>query len=143
MGVYSPLSWAYTTMTEDVALGSGMCNCFAIRAAARHVTQFYDHFLAQSGLRTTPFSILARLKRGASVMINSLARAMVMDRTPFGRNILPLERDGLIRLEAAASDRRAKVLHLTRLGEQRLKRARHAWTKAQDCFEGDLGPGRA
>src|SRR5262249_6646064 len=30
-----------------------------------------------------------------------------------GRNILPLERDGLIRIEAMPSDRRAKELHLT------------------------------
>jgi cysteine synthase len=31
-----------------------------------------------------------------------------MDRTTLGRNILPLERDGLIRVEATASDRRVK-----------------------------------
>ena len=29
--------------------------------------------------------------------INSLAAELVMDRTTLGRNILPLERDGLIR----------------------------------------------
>src|SRR6516165_8800471 len=34
------------------------CNCFAVRSAARHVTQFYDQFLAPSGLRTTQFAIL-------------------------------------------------------------------------------------
>ena len=39
------------------------CNCFAVRSAARHVTQFYDKFLAPSGLRATQFAILARLKR--------------------------------------------------------------------------------
>jgi len=36
-----------------------------------------------------------------------------MDRTTLGRNVLPLERDGLIRIEASAADRRAKELHLT------------------------------
>jgi DNA-binding MarR family transcriptional regulator len=73
------------------------CNCFAVRAAARHVTQFYDQVLAPAGLRVTQFSILARLKRLGPLTINTLARDMVMDRTTLGRNILPLERDGLIR----------------------------------------------
>jgi hypothetical protein len=34
------------------------CNCFAVRAAARHVSQSYDQFLASTGLRVTQFSIL-------------------------------------------------------------------------------------
>jgi len=31
------------------------CNCLALRQAARHVTQFYDQYLASTGLRTTSF----------------------------------------------------------------------------------------
>ena len=36
------------------------CNCLAMRQAARHVTQFYDQFLAPSGLRATQYSILSQ-----------------------------------------------------------------------------------
>jgi DNA-binding MarR family transcriptional regulator len=119
------------------------CNCFAVRSAARHVTQFYDQFLAQSGLRTTQFGILATLKRLGPLTINVLAKDMVMDRTTLGRNILPLERDGLIRIEATPSDRRAKELHLTRAGEKRLQAARKGWAEAQARFETTYGPKRA
>src|SRR5438128_11201560 len=49
-----------------------VCNCFAVRAAARHVTQSYDQFLAPSGLRTTQYSILTRLKRKGPLTINAL-----------------------------------------------------------------------
>src|SRR5579875_2528229 len=72
------------------------CNCLAVRQAARHITQFYDELLAPSGLRTTQFSILAKLRRFGPITINALARDLVMDRTTLGRNILPLEREGLI-----------------------------------------------
>jgi DNA-binding MarR family transcriptional regulator len=86
---------------EDVAMpmvtSPEECNCFAVRAAARHVTQFYDQVLAPAGLRVTQFSILSNLKRLGPLTINALARETVMDRTTLGRNILPLERDGLIR----------------------------------------------
>ena len=119
------------------------CNCFAVRSAARHVTQFYDQFLAPSGLRTTQFAILARLKRLGPLTINVLASDMVMDRTTLGRNILPLERDGLIKIEAAASDRRAKELHLTKGGEKRLQAAHKGWAAAQAKFESTFGPKRA
>jgi DNA-binding MarR family transcriptional regulator len=119
------------------------CNCLAVRQAARHVTQFYDRHLASSGLRTTQFSILAKLKRQGPMTINVLAADIVMDRTTLGRNILPLERDGLIRIEPAPSDRRAKELHLTKAGEKRLQAAIKGWSQAQAWFESTFGSTRA
>ena len=119
------------------------CNCFAMRAAARHLSQSYDRFLASSGLRTTQFSILARLKRRGPLTINALAEDMVMDRTTLGRNILPLERDGLISIEPTASDRRAKELRLTKAGEKRLQAALKRWSQAQARFETVFGAERA
>src|SRR5712664_1013757 len=115
------------------------CNCFAVRAAARRVSQCYDRFLAPTDLRTTQYSILARLKRKGPLTINALAEAMVMDRTTLGRNILPLQRDGLITIKSAASDRRAKELRLTKAGEKRQERALQGWLQAQARFETTFG----
>jgi DNA-binding MarR family transcriptional regulator len=119
------------------------CNCFAIRAAARYVTQFYDQAIAPTGLRTTQFSILSKLKRMGPLTINALAEDMVMDRTTLGRNILPLQRKGLIRIAPVASDRRAKELRLTKVGEKRLGAARKRWSVAQARFEASFGAMRA
>ena len=91
-------------MSADVSLGPDDCNCLAVRQAGRHITQFYDQFLALSGLRTTQFSILAKLRRLGPMTINTLAADLVMDRTTLGRNILPLERDGLITAEKGSRD---------------------------------------
>jgi DNA-binding MarR family transcriptional regulator len=118
------------------------CNCFAVRAAARHVTQFYDHFLAPTGLRTSQFTILAKLQRKGPLTISELAEDMVMDRTTLSRNILPLERDDLISIEPAASDRRAKALHLSRAGERRLLAATKVWSQAQARFATVFGAKR-
>jgi DNA-binding MarR family transcriptional regulator len=119
------------------------CNCFALRSAARHVSQFYDQFLAPVGLRGTQFSILAKLKRLGPMTINALADEMVMDRTTLGRNVLPLERDGLISIAPSAADRRAKELRLTKAGEKRLQQALTAWSHAQQRFETSFGVNRA
>jgi len=120
------------------------CNCFVVRSAARHVTQLYDQFLAPVGLHVTQFSILAKLnKRLGPMTINALAKEMVMDRTTLGRNVQPLERDGLIKIEASATDGRAKELHLTKAGEKRLQAGREAWVHAQARFEDRFGVKRA
>jgi len=130
-------------MPRDVQLGPEDCNCYAVRAAARHVTQAYDQFLAPTGLRTTQFSILAKLKRKGPLTINALAEDMVMDRTTLGRNILPLDRDGLIRIQPSATDGRAKELLLTKAGEQRFQAALKTWSAAQARFEKEYGARRA
>ena len=119
------------------------CNCLAVRQAARHITQFYDQFLAPAGLRTTQFSILAKLKRIGPMTINALARDLVMDRTTLGRNILPLEREGLIAVVPGRIDRRSKELHLTDAGAARLRTARSGWTEAQTQFDATFGGRRA
>ena len=130
-------------MPTDPVVSLTECNCLALRQAARHVTQFYDQHLAPAGLRTTQFSILAKLKRLGPLTINALARELVMDRTTLGRNILPLERDGLIAIEDGASDRRSKELHLTKAGSERLRAARKLWREAQTNFEKAFGAERA
>jgi DNA-binding MarR family transcriptional regulator len=129
-------------VTPDTRTRTQDCICLAVRQAARHVTQSYDQFLAPAGLRTTQFSILAKLKRKGPMTINALAAELVMDRTTLGRNILPLERDGLISVEPLASDRRSKALHLTKTGDKRLEASRTGWVKAQARFESAFGSKR-
>src|ERR1700730_5822824 len=95
---------------------STRCNCTALREAARYVTQLYDRHLAASGLRSTQFSILTRLKPLGPTTINALAHALVMDRTTVGRNILPLQRRRLIVVKRGEHDARRKELQLTKAG---------------------------
>jgi DNA-binding MarR family transcriptional regulator len=130
-------------MPAAAAIHPHLCNCLALRQAARHVTQFYDQYLAAAGLRTTQFSILAKLKGFGPMTINALARELVMDRTTLGRTMLPLERDGLIRIEDSAFDRRSKELHLTKAGAERLRAAAKLWKEAQRQFDEAFGSERA
>jgi len=48
-------------MTKEIKWDEGLCNCGALRQAARYVTAAYDQVLAESGLRATQFSILYML----------------------------------------------------------------------------------
>jgi DNA-binding MarR family transcriptional regulator len=126
-------------MPRQPTSGPADCNCAAVRQAARYITQFYDRYLAEAGLRTTQYGILARLRRCGPMSINTLAAELVMDRTTLGRNVRPLERDGLIAIEPDVADRRSKVLRLTKAGEARYQLAYRGWTQAQKHFEQAYG----
>ncbi len=130
-------------MPPSTVMPSPECNCLALRQAARHVSQFYDQHLALAGLRTTQFSILAKLKRLGPMTINALARELVMDRTTLGRTMLPLEREGLIAIKDGTLDCRSKELTVTKTGTERLQRAAKLWVEAQRKFEERFGARRA
>ena len=115
-----------------------VCNCLALRQAARHISQVYDSYLASEGLRTTQYSILAKLNRLGPLSINELAKSMVMDRTTLGRAIRPLERDRLLTV-GEGEDGRTRNLRLTPTGAARLKAATAKWREAQKNFELTFG----
>ena len=124
-----------------------VCNCAALRQAARHVTRYYDACLAGIGLRITQYVILSRLDRGddpgGGMSMAALAAAMAMDRSTLGHNLRPLERDGLVSIGPGAADRRARAVTLTAEGRRRVEEARAAWRAAQDGFEAKFGAERA
>jgi DNA-binding MarR family transcriptional regulator len=130
-------------MTDDSKRRFQECNCLAIRQAARHVTQFYDQVFAPTGLRATQFAILSRLSHNGPMSINALATSLVMDRTTLGRNILPLERDGLIEVAPSPSDRRRHELRLTPAGAKLHRDGLAHWEEAQTRFSAVFGDARA
>ena len=107
------------------------------------MTQFYDHVLAPIGLRVTQYGILTRLQRGGPMTINTLAAALVMDRTTLGRNLQPLEREGLVVVVTGGTDRRSREIRLTDTGAERLGTAIEGWAKAQAGFESVFGEQRS
>jgi len=115
------------------------CHCQALRQAARRVSAFYDAALAPLGLRVSQFGILSRLHRHGPRGIQSLAADLVMDRTTLGRNIRPLERDGLLCAVVDPSDRRFHLLSITPRGVEIVSAARPAWIAAQAGFEARYG----
>jgi DNA-binding MarR family transcriptional regulator len=141
--IYAYIKQASKTVMHPGSTNPAACNCLALRQATRHVTQFYDQFISPLGLRATQYSILARLHRKGAMTINALAAELVMDRTTLGRNILPLQRDGLIAVGPGQADRRSKELRLTRAGQERFAAAQKGWTKAQAQFERTVGAKRA
>lgn len=118
------------------------CNCYALRQAARRVTQLYDHKLAPLGLRATQYSLLSEVARLGPTALIRLAEAMVMDRATLGHNVRPLEAAGYLTL-AVGRDRRSRDVSITRKGRAILAEAKPLWRDAQASFETEIGRDKA
>jgi DNA-binding MarR family transcriptional regulator len=129
-------------LSDDTEIGGTPCNNLALRQAARHVSQLYDRYMAEAGLRGTQFSILSKLSRLGPMPIGKLAEAMVMERTALSRAIGPLERDGLLTV-GEGSNKRTRRVALTAAGAAKLKAAQVHWRRAQKAFETAFGAANA
>ena len=118
-------------------------DCFAIRQAARHISQLYERHLSEADVTPTQFSILTALRDGANLTMVELAQAMVMDRTTLVRALRPLLRNGLIADEPDGQGTRRLQLVLTACGHARLAEAMGHWLAAQNEFERKFGPQQA
>jgi DNA-binding MarR family transcriptional regulator len=114
------------------------CVCTTLRMATRAVARIYDEALAPYGLRTTQYSILARLEVEGPAPVSRLAARLVMDRSTLAREAAPLVRAGLI-AEEPGPDRRQRLLSLTAQGLSRLEAARPGWREAQRLVRDELG----
>jgi DNA-binding MarR family transcriptional regulator len=116
-----------------------ICNCGALRQAARRVTRLYDDALAPIGLGVNQFSMLARLNLVGPSTIQDLARLLVMDRSTLGHLLRPLEKRGFLKLEVSEQDRRSRMVALTDAGKAVVAKARPRWAAAQRRFESTFG----
>jgi DNA-binding MarR family transcriptional regulator len=120
-----------------------ICNCAALRQAARRVTKLYDDALAPLGLGVNQFSILSRLSHVGPSMIQDLARLLVMDRSTLGHLLRPLEKRGFVKLEVSGRDRRSRIVALTQAGAATVAKARPYWNATQRRFESTFGSAAA
>jgi DNA-binding MarR family transcriptional regulator len=124
----------------DQSYGSinAQCCCFNMRKAMRSVTQFYDHHLEQSGLRSTQFTILVALSSTSAKTLKEIAESLVMDRTTLTRALQILKKLRLISI-AQSSDKRLKKYILTNEGRKIIAEVIPMWQVAQAKVVNDLG----
>ncbi|MDF3931802.1 MarR family winged helix-turn-helix transcriptional regulator [Pseudomonas citronellolis] len=118
------------------------CLCTQLRRAARGVTRVYDDALQDIGLTVAQFSLLRHLARLEQPSISALAEAMGLDRSTLGRNLRPLQADGLVELLGDADDQRNRLVQLTAQGRERLERGAQPWEDAQQRMFARLGEER-
>jgi len=117
------------------------CVCATARMAARSLTRVYDRALEPAGIRTSQFSILARLLEEGPLSVTHLAGRLAMDRTTLARDLRPLERRGLVSV-SVGTDRRVRIAALTAAGHRLVDEVRPLWKEVQRDVRAQLGADR-
>lgn len=117
---------------------AAMCACFALRKAARAVTQAFDEALRPTGLQPTQFSLLVAVRLLGEVSVSDLAEEVVADPTTLSRNLAVLQRRGLVTV-AAGTDRRTRLVRLADEGHAMLARALPAWQEMNRRLSQEMG----
>lgn len=124
------------------ARDTSACVCTAVRRADRALNRVYDEALRPSGLATTQYALLSILDRAGRPLLQSdLADLQEMASTTLSRNLKPLVRDGLVRIEPG-DDRRTRYVAITPKGETVLETARPLWRAVQSRVVAEVGEDR-
>ncbi|UEP23383.1 MarR family winged helix-turn-helix transcriptional regulator [Burkholderia ambifaria] len=123
-----------TTLTDD--------DCFAIRQAARRISQFYERYLSRAGVTPSQYSILALLRERPGLTMATLSAVLVIERTALLRALKPLIGAALVTGRMEPRCRRQKFA-LTEHGEARIADAHVHWLAAQQAFEQRFGSTQA
>ena len=116
------------------------CACFSARRTARLLTQHYDKYLRPSGLRATQYTLLVVLIRiGEAVSLNRMSEILGMERTTLSRNLQTLEEKEYINLENG-TDRRVRLITITKQGIEAAQRAFPFWQEAQNLVADHVSP---
>lgn len=116
------------------------CTCTTLRRLARLATLAYDETLKPTGLRVTQLAVLRTLRRLGPLSVTRLASEAGLDRSTMGRNLDPLERMGLVRIEAGKSDQRERLAYLTETGDEAVEAAIPYWDAAQSEIARRISP---
>lgn len=115
------------------------CVCGNIRRTARSLTQFYDSYLRNCGLRVSQFSLLLNISLGGQSTVGGLAELLLMDQTTVSRNLEWLKRAGFVEQAREVRDGRRRLLSLTPAGQAKLAEAMPLWEAAQARVEAGVG----
>lgn len=116
------------------------CLCLHVQRAARSLARRFDEELRLFELTNGQFSLLMSLNRPEPPPMGPVASLLAMDRTTLTAALKPLERRGLVKVEADPSDRRSRILILTAKGRSLLARALPVWQCTHEKVE-QLAPG--
>ena len=114
------------------------CINFNLKKAQRFLTKLYDSELKKVGIRSTQFSILGILCRRGTMTISKFSDFLTVERTTLTRNLRPLERDGLIKIQSG-KDKRNKEITITNKGKNVFAKAFPLWQQAQKRIKDEIG----
>ena len=117
------------------------CMCSTLRRAARALTQHYEEALRPLGLTATHFTILQALSLAGEVTQRRLGEILAMDSTTLTGTLALMNRQSWLATRSG-TDRRERLIRLSKAGEAELAAVLPHWETVQARLRADLGDKR-
>lgn len=117
------------------------CSHLKLRRLTRLVSRHYDSYLINCGLKTTQYSLLSTVVTLGPLAPVEIAGHLSVDASTLTRNLRPLLDAGLL-AQSAGPDARSRRVAATPAGREKQREARAFWKRAQQDFNGRIGPDR-
>jgi DNA-binding MarR family transcriptional regulator len=117
------------------------CMCSTLRRAARAFTQHYEEALRPLGLTVTHFTILQALSLAGEVTQRRLGEILAMDSTTLTRTLALMKRQGWLATRPG-TDRRERLIRLSKAGEAELAAVLPHWETVQARLRAEVGDKR-
>jgi DNA-binding MarR family transcriptional regulator len=114
------------------------CTNFKLRQLLRSVARLYDAQMANTGLKTTQYSLLSHVVALGPVAPSELASQMGLDASTLTRNLRPLVDQGWCE-QGPGADARSRSVTITAAGRAKHAEAKAHWKRAQLSLNQRLG----
>ena len=136
----SPRPQAQNTLRDDARALVEQCAGGHSRRAARLITQFLDHEMAETGLGVAQLGLMAQIAAMSDDTLSALAQRTGLEQSTLSRNLRTLESEGLVEIAAVGTDLRRRAVWLTETGARRLEAAIPLWRDAHAKLASRLSP---
>ena len=126
---------------EQCAHALGTSACVNLRKSSRAITRWFDEELEPAGLRSTQLAILLTVAVMDRPTYSHVARELVTDRSTLSRNLVLLQKEGLVKTRLGRSAKH-KLVSLTPEGIRRVRETIPLWAATQQAFLSQFGADR-
>ena len=127
-----------SVLIETVHEIRDQCLCLATQRAARRLARRFDRLFAPLGLTNGQFSMLVALSGQWTPRMGELAEFLGMDSTTMTAAVKPLEKRGLVTLQADEADARVRRPRLTETGREIVAQAVPLWREEHAKVQAEL-----
>ncbi|MBV8502878.1 MAG: MarR family transcriptional regulator [Paucibacter sp.] len=117
------------------------CTNFKLRQLSRLVSLHCEPHFADTGLKTTQYSLLAHVDALGPISPGELARRMDLDASTLTRNLQLLLADGWVEM-LPGEDARSRLVQVTAEGHAKRSAMKADWKRAQLSLNEKLGQAR-
>ena len=130
----------FSTLLLQPSKVASECLCLGLRRAARALSRRYDEALQPLDLNNGQFSMLTMIAGLQPVGMQALADRLAMDRTTVTAALKPLQRRGLVTVEASEHDLRGRDARLAPPGGRCSRRRCHCGKASRTPSWGNSRP---